>query len=106
MYNTRLAAEVGQKSTVLTIVYFEDGKSNELIEVLLRETNSPYLRVEYSIVPQPFSRGKGLKIGLEKSTAAGANTIVWLSDVDMEFSEDFFTRCISTPILNKQVNII
>jgi len=91
------------QSILLTIVYFGEDTAPAMVAAVHSVVNTPNLKIEYIIEDLPFNRGKGLKLALEKSSASMANSLVWLTDVDMEFSSDFITRCKSTPTLNRQV---
>ena len=86
----------------LTIVYFEDGLSAE-IRNLLDQTKKviPKLLSELIVLDASFSRGYGLQTGIERTQFPDA--ILFLCDVDMIFTAEFLNRCATTTILNHQV---
>ena len=87
----------------MTMVYFEDGKSNE-IQALLNEKKQqiPKLLPEKIILNRSFARGYGLQTGIENTQFPDA--IIFLCDVDMIFNAEFLHRCAATTIKNHQVS--
>ena len=88
---------------VLTIVYFEDGNSENIAAVLAQATaDLSTLKTKLIIENNNFSRARGFRKALINMNATKENSIVWLCDVDMYFTRDFIDRCRTTPILNQQ----
>ncbi|KAK3875602.1 hypothetical protein Pcinc_019534 [Petrolisthes cinctipes] len=87
----------------LTVVYFEDGKS-EAARTTLQEAASvtPDLVTHFLLLqPQQFSRSRALKEGVEQSNVTAP--VVFLCDVDVLFTSTFLHRCLATPVRGKQV---
>ncbi|KAK4288167.1 hypothetical protein Pmani_038792 [Petrolisthes manimaculis] len=87
----------------LTVVYFEDGKS-EAARTTLQEaaSHTPDLVTHFLLLqPQQFSRSRALKEGVEKSNVTAP--VVFLCDVDVLFTSTFLHRCLATPVRGKQV---
>ena len=86
----------------MTIVYFEDGQSKKIKNILDKAKKSiPKLLAEMIVVNKAFARGHGLQIGVERTQFPDA--ILFFCDVDMIFTAEFLHRCASTTILNHQV---
>ncbi|XP_047476837.1 chondroitin sulfate N-acetylgalactosaminyltransferase 1-like [Penaeus chinensis] len=89
-------------SVGLTVVYFKDDDQQECQRILQKaEKSFPNLKTEFILQEGPFSRGRGLQVGVEKTTLRAE--IVFFCDVDVLFTKEFLTRCQSTPVEGYQV---
>lgn len=91
-------------SVGLTVVYFRDDAQQECQRILQEaEKSLPNLKTEFILQEGPFSRGRGLQVGVEKTTLRAE--VVFFCDVDVLFTKEFLTRCQSTPVEGYQVFI-
>lgn len=89
----------------LTVVYFEDDFIKSAEEVT-REKLSSLPNFKWSFVPvnrKEFSRGYGLRVGVEHVKKEQINQLIFFCDVDMRMHPDFFSRCRSNSKIGQQV---
>ncbi|XP_042872107.1 chondroitin sulfate N-acetylgalactosaminyltransferase 1-like [Penaeus japonicus] len=91
-------------SVGLTVVYFRDEGHQECHRILQEaEKSIANLKTEFILEEGPFSRGRGLQVGVEKTTLRAE--VVFFCDVDVLFTKEFLTRCQATPVEGYQVFI-